>query len=125
MARSASSATYVRRTTSESGGDEHHTFGDQFTDDQILAGIRKRAGQYLVGTARTQRKLFEAELLKKNRGRRRPEADVKIAKPQGEETYMLCRTAGRREKEKAMRSRFSFSLEGLSKDRRGPSSRGV
>jgi hypothetical protein len=115
----------VRRTTSESGGDEHHTFANQFTDDRILAGIRKRTGEYLVGTARTQRKLFEAELLKKNRGRRRPEADAKIAKPQGEETYMLCSTAGRREKEKAMRSRFSFSLEGLSEDRRGPSSRGV
>jgi transposase len=35
----------------------------------------------------------------------------KIAIPQGEETYILCRTAGRQEKEKAIRSRFSSSME--------------
>lgn len=35
----------------------------------------------------------------------------KIAIPQGEETYILCRTAGRKEKEKAIRSRFSSSME--------------
>jgi transposase len=35
----------------------------------------------------------------------------KIANPQGEETYILCRTAGRKEKEKAIRSRFSSSME--------------
>jgi len=31
--------------------------------------------------------------------------------PQGEETYILCRTAGRKEKEKAIRNRFSNSME--------------
>jgi hypothetical protein len=31
--------------------------------------------------------------------------------PQGEETYILCRTAGRKEKEKAIRSRFSTRME--------------
>jgi hypothetical protein len=42
----------------------------------------------------------------------RPEVEVKkIAIPQGEETYVLCRTAGRQEKEKAIRSRFSSSME--------------
>src|SRR6266851_4666221 len=34
-----------------------------------------------------------------------------VAIPQGEETYILCRTAGRKEKEKAIRSRFSTSME--------------
>jgi transposase len=31
--------------------------------------------------------------------------------PQGEETYILCRTAGRKEKEQAIRKRFSHSME--------------
>jgi transposase len=35
----------------------------------------------------------------------------KVAIPQGEETYILCRTAGRKEKEKAIRGRFSGSME--------------
>jgi hypothetical protein len=30
--------------------------------------------------------------------------------PQGEETFILCRTAGRKEKEKAIRSRFSTRM---------------
>jgi hypothetical protein len=34
-----------------------------------------------------------------------------IAIPQGEETYILCRTAGRQEKEKAIRKRFSTRME--------------
>jgi hypothetical protein len=42
----------------------------------------------------------------------RPEVEVKqVAIPQGEETYILCRTAGRQEKEKAIRQRFSSLLE--------------
>lgn len=42
----------------------------------------------------------------------RPEVEVrKVAIPQGEETYILCRTAGRKEKAKAIRSRFSNSME--------------
>jgi transposase len=35
----------------------------------------------------------------------------KVAIPQGEETYILCRTAGRKEKEQAIRKRFSNSME--------------
>src|SRR6516162_9191252 len=35
----------------------------------------------------------------------------KVAIPQGTETFILCRTAGRKEKEKAIRSRFSAGME--------------
>jgi transposase len=77
-----------------------------------LAAIRKRGGQYLVGTPRRQMKRFEAELLKEDWTEVRPEVEVKrIAIPQGEETYILCRTAGRKEKEKAIRERFSTRME--------------
>ncbi len=80
--------------------------------EENLAAIRKRGGQYLVGTPRSQLKRFEAELLKENWTRVRPEVEVKkVAIPKGEETYILCRTTGRREKEQAIRSRFSKSME--------------
>jgi transposase len=80
--------------------------------EENLAAIRKRAGHYLVGTPRSQMKQFEAELLKDDWTQVRPEVEVKkVAIPQGEETYILCRTAGRKEKEKAIRNRFSHSME--------------
>jgi transposase len=65
-----------------------------------------------VGTPRSQMKQFEEELLKDDWTQVRPEVEVKkVAIPQGEETYILCRTAGRKEKEKAIRGRFSTSME--------------
>jgi transposase len=80
--------------------------------EENLAAIRQRGGQYLVGTPRSQMKQFEAELLKEDWTRVRPEVEIKkISIPQGEETYILCRTAGRKEKEQAIRSRFSTSME--------------
>jgi transposase len=80
--------------------------------EENLAAIRKRGGQYLVGTPRRQMKQFEEELLKDDWTRVKPEVEVKkISIPQGEETYILCRTAGRKEKEKAIRHRFSAHME--------------
>src|ERR1700732_2433148 len=80
--------------------------------EENLVAIRKRGGQYLVGTPRRQMKRFEAELLKDDWTQVRADVEVKqIAIPQGEETYILCRTAGRKEKEKAIRKRFSLSME--------------
>jgi transposase len=80
--------------------------------EENLTAIRKRGGRYLVGTRRRQMKRFEAELLKDDWTQVRADVEVKqIAIPQGEETYILCRTAGRKEKEKAIRKRFSLGME--------------
>src|SRR6202162_548351 len=80
--------------------------------EENLQAIRKRGGQYLVGTPRSQMKQFEEELLKDDWTRVRPEVEVKkVAIPQGEETFILCRTSGRKEKEKAIRNRFSARME--------------
>jgi transposase len=80
--------------------------------EENLQAIRKRGGQYLVGTPRSQMKRFEAELLQDNWTQVRPEVEVKqVAIPQGNETYILCRTAGRKQKEKAIRNRFSLRME--------------
>jgi transposase len=87
-------------------------FDRGIVSEENLAAIRKRGGYYLTGTPRSQMKQFEAELLKEDWTRVRPEVEVKkVAIPQGEETYILCRTSGRKEKEKAIRSRFSNSME--------------
>ena len=87
-------------------------FDRGIVSEENLAAIRKRGGQYLVGTPRSQMKQLEAELSKDDWTRVRPEVEVKkVAIPHGEETYILCRTAGRKEKEKAIRSRFSSSME--------------
>ncbi len=87
-------------------------FDRGIVSEENLAAIRKRDGQYLTGTPRSQMKQFEADLLKQDWTRVRPEVEVKkVTIPQGEETYILCRTSGRKEKEKAIRNRFSNSME--------------
>src|SRR5215216_5555890 len=87
-------------------------FDRGIVSEENLQAIRKRGGQYLVGTPRSQMKQFEEELLKDDWTQVRPEVEVKkVAISQGEETYILCRTAGRKEKEKAIRNRFSTRME--------------
>src|SRR5271156_3907987 len=87
-------------------------FDRGIVSEENLAAIRKRDGQYLTGTPRSQMKRFEAELLKEDWTQVRPEVEIKkVAIPQGEETYILCRTSGRKEKEQAIRNRFSNSME--------------
>jgi transposase len=80
--------------------------------EENLAALRRRNGQYLVGTPRSKLKQFEAELLSGGWERVREDVEVKrVPVPGGEETYVLCRTTSRREKEKAIRSRFSAQME--------------
>jgi hypothetical protein len=87
-------------------------FDRGIVSEENLGAIRKRGGQYLVGTPRRQMKRFEAELLKENWSQARPDVEVKqVAIPQGNETYILCRTTGRKEKERAIRKRFSTRME--------------
>jgi transposase len=77
-----------------------------------LRFLRKRRGRYLVGTPRSKLKEFEKELLQGDWEQIQPEVEVKlISIPGGDETYVLCRTAARKEKEQAIRSRFSQKME--------------
>src|SRR4051794_33884326 len=87
-------------------------FDRGIVSEENLQAIRKRGGQYLVGTPRSQMKQFEQELLNDDWTQVRPDVEVKkVPIPHGEETYILCRTAGRQEKEKAIRKRFSARME--------------
>ncbi len=77
-----------------------------------LAALRKRNGHYLVATARSQLQKFEQELLAPNWEEVRGEVEVKqVEIPGGEESYILCRSKARREKEKAIRRLFSSRME--------------
>ena len=78
-----------------------------------LAAIRQREGQYLVGTPRSKRKEFELYLKEEIHWEKgRDEVQVKlISIPGGTETFMLCKTEGRQQKEQAIRNRFSTRLE--------------
>jgi transposase len=86
-------------------------FDRGIVSEENLRRLRKHA-QYLVGTPRSQLKQFEQELLAKDWKQAREDVEVKLVPvPGGEETYGLCRSAVRREKEKAIRTRFSASME--------------
>src|ERR1700737_838789 len=79
-----------------------------------LAAIRKRDGQYLVGTPRRQMKQFEAELLKEDWTRVRPDVEVKkVAISAGEETYILCRTTGRKKRRRRSAAAFPTAWKRL------------
>ena len=80
--------------------------------EENLAAIRRRGGQYLVGTPRSQMKRFEQEFFRGDWVEVRAEIEVKqVSIAGGEETYILCRTAGRKEKEQAIREGFTARME--------------
>jgi transposase len=87
-------------------------FDRGIASEENLASLRKRGGQYLVGTPRAKLKTVERELLEGGWTRVREEVEVKLVPtPTGTETYVLCRSTARREKERAIRRRFSARME--------------
>src|SRR5207247_11361722 len=80
--------------------------------EENLEALRRRGGQYLVGTPRSKLKQFEKQLLEGGWEQVRPDVEVKLVPtPQGEETYILCRSTARQAKEQAIHSRFSTRME--------------
>jgi transposase len=87
-------------------------FDRGIVSEENLEALRRRGGQYLVGTPRSKLKEFETQLLADGWQRVRSDVEVKlVATPQGEETYVLCRSTARKDKEQAIRSRFSGRME--------------
>jgi len=77
-----------------------------------LAALRQRGGQYLVGTPRSKLKGMERELLEGHWTQVREEVEAQLVPmPGGTEAYVLGRSTGRREKERAIRHRFSIRME--------------
>jgi len=82
--------------------------------DFLKAGQR----QYIVGTPKSQLKRFEQQLAGQDWHAIRDGLEVKLCPcpDGGSETYILCRSRDRREKEQAMHARFEKRLEeGLTK----------
>jgi transposase len=87
-------------------------FDRGLVSEQNLVTLRLRQAQYLVGTPRAQLKAFERELLTGDWHQVREGVEVQwVAGPGGDEAFVLCRSALRRAKERAMRERASRSLE--------------
>lgn len=77
-----------------------------------LQFLRNRGGFYLVGTPRGMLKRFEAYLLDSDWSKVQEGIEVKLVNsPNGQETFVLCRSADRREKEKAIHERFAERIE--------------
>ncbi|MCH7924988.1 MAG: IS1634 family transposase [Planctomycetes bacterium] len=80
--------------------------------DENLQFLRDRDGQYIVGTPKATLKSFEKALLEQDWTQVEEGIEVKLRPgPEGNETFILCRSAARREKEKAMHDRFEKRIE--------------
>ena len=81
--------------------------------EKNLEFMRKTGARYLVGTPKAMLKKFEEQLLDQNWEQVQPGVDVKLCRsPEGtDDTFVLCRSQGRKEKENAILSRFVSRLE--------------
>jgi transposase len=77
-----------------------------------IAFLKQNGRRYIVGTPKSMLKQFERELLAKDWRTIRDGLEVKLCpSPDGEETFVLCRSRDRGEKEKAMHHRFEQRIE--------------
>jgi transposase len=78
-----------------------------------IAWFSSTGRRYVIGTARAELGRFAKQLAEKTDWRQiREDIEVKICRgPDGSETFLLCRSASRSEKEQAMHERFSKRIE--------------
>ena len=78
-----------------------------------IAWLNATGRRYVIGTARAELRRWAKEMADKTAWRQiREDVEVKICRgPDGSETFLLCRSASRMEKEKAMHERFSKRIE--------------
>ena len=78
-----------------------------------IAWLNSTGRRYVIGTARSELRRYAKELANKTDWRQiREDVQVKICRgPAGNESFLLCRSASRLEKEKAMHERFSKRIE--------------
>ena len=87
--------------------------------------LNETGAKYIVGTSKGMLKKFEQALLQDDWESVRKGLEVKKCQaPDGEETFILCRSSERREKEKGIHERFEKRIEkGLQKIHEGCSKR--
>jgi transposase len=78
-----------------------------------LAWLRQTGRRYIIGAPKSELKKFGLELARPDGWRTVQEGvEVKLTRhPDTEETVILCRSADRRSKEKAMHDKFSWRIE--------------
>ena len=78
-----------------------------------IAWLNATARRYVIGTPRTELRRFAKQIAEKTDWRQiREDIEVKVCRgPDGTETFLLCRSASRSEKEKAIHERFSKRIE--------------
>ena len=78
-----------------------------------IAWLNSTGRRYVIGTARSELSRFAKQIGEKTDWHQiREDIEVKICRgPDGSETFVLCRSASRSEKEKAIHERFSKRIE--------------
>jgi transposase len=97
----------------------HGTLGRVWITDrgmasaENLAWLRQTGRRYIIGAPKSELKTFAGELARPDGWRTVQDGvEVKLTRhPQTEETIILCRSADRRSKEKAMHDKFSARIE--------------
>lgn len=87
------------------------------TSEENIEFLKENGQRYILGTPKSTLKSFENKLLEQGWETVHEGLEVKLCPcPDGTETFILCRSAQRREKEKAMHERFEKRIEaGLEK----------
>jgi len=85
--------------------------------EENLRFLRKRKGHYIVGTPRSDLRHYERELTEGGWTAVYEDLEVKLCpSPDGQESFVLCRSVARAAKERAIHERFSKRIEeGLGK----------
>ena len=83
------------------------------TSEENLDWLREGGRKYLIGTPRSELRKWEQSLLEQKGWKEiRDGLEVKLCPgPDGAETFILCRSADRQVKEKAMHDRFAKRIE--------------
>jgi len=81
--------------------------------EENIRFLKEGGRRYIVGTPKSQLRSFEQQLAEENWETLREKVEVKLCpSPEGkEEVFILCRSAARREKEKAIHERFEKRIE--------------
>lgn len=80
--------------------------------EENLEYLRSGGRRYIVGTPKSQLKRFELELLREDWQQVRQGLEVKLCpSPDGEESFILCRSTARAIKEKQIHERFEKRIE--------------
>jgi transposase len=85
--------------------------------EENVAFLKEGGRRYILGTPKSQLKRYERELAEVGWETVREGLEVKkVLAPEGAEVFILCRSANRKEKDKAIHDRFASKIEkGLTK----------